>query len=111
MGFFLYLLPKQKVMKLKFIALASLVALIYSCGSTKKVSPGNEVAKPTVVVLSPTQQEGKVLFENNCAKCHRLYGAKEYSAQEWTPILERMQKKAHLTDQDREKIYGYVTMN
>jgi mono/diheme cytochrome c family protein len=97
-------------MKLKFIALALLAVVLYSCGTSKKVTPIEET-KPATVVLNTVQQEGKDLFENNCAKCHRLYGAKEYSAQEWTPILARMQKKARLTDEDRDKIYSYVTMN
>ena len=50
-------------------------------------------------------------YENNCAKCHKLYNAKDYTAEQWKPILVSMQKKAKITDQEREKIYTYLTMN
>ena len=62
-------------------------------------------------VMTPELAEGKSLFENNCAKCHRLYDGKEFSAEEWKPIVARMQKKAHLDDIAGQKIYNYVTMN
>ena len=45
----------------------------------------------------------------NCAKCHSLYDAKDFTAQEWMPIVMRMQKKAKISDEQREKIYAYLT--
>ena len=104
-------------MNYKIIALAALAVIIYSCASKSSV-PTTEVKKtePTVStsevrVLSPELAEGKSMYENNCAKCHKLYDAKEFSAEEWKPIVARMQKKAHLEDFQGQKIYNYVTMN
>ena len=68
-------------------------------------------AATVATVMTPELAEGKSLFENNCAKCHRLYEGKEFSAEEWKPIVARMQKKAHLEDFQGQKIYNYVTMN
>lgn len=59
--------------------------------------------------LTPELAEGKSLFVNNCAKCHNLKNPNNYTTEEWTPILLRMQKKAKITDADREAIYNYVT--
>lgn len=106
-------------MKYKVLAWSVLAVIIYSCASkssvpTMEVKPtsaaleGNKPASATV--LTSELAEGKSLYENNCAKCHKLYDTKEFSAEEWKPIVARMQKKAHLEDFDGKKIYYYVTM-
>ena len=109
-------------MKYKVIALAVLAVIIYSCASKSSV-PTTEVKKtelnePTdkdkkgvATVMIPELAEGQNLYENNCAKCHKLYDAKDFSAEEWKPIVSRMQKKAHLDDLQGQKIYNYLTMN
>jgi len=112
-------------MKLKVFALAIVAILIYSCGSSKdapKVTVGAQ--KPDTVqvpekVASPNESptmstvvaEGKILYENKCAACHRLFSPSEYSKEDWPPILLRMQKKAHIEDADMAKINSYVYAN
>ncbi|HNP32603.1 MAG TPA: c-type cytochrome [Flavobacterium sp.] len=103
-------------MKYKIAALALAAVIIYSCKSSSTATATTE-AKPNVVattasptVLTPELMEGKSLYENNCAKCHRLYDTKEFSAEDWKPIVARMQKKAHLDDIAGQKIYNYVSM-
>jgi hypothetical protein len=95
-------------MKSKIIAVALLGMLIYSCASKPVTTSTPEVKN---VVLTAVQAEGKTIYENNCAKCHKLYDTKDFSATEWQPILLSMQKKAKLQDADREKIYAYITAN
>ncbi|MCF6128084.1 cytochrome c [Flavobacterium sp. AS60] len=104
-------------MKYKVLALSVLALIIYSCASKSSV-PTTEVKKtePTAevkiaTVMTPELAEGKSLYENNCAKCHKLYDPKDFSAEQWKPIVASMQKKAHLDDAAGQKIYNYVTMN
>ena len=105
-------------MKYKIIALAALAVIIYSCAAksspptaTAEVKPAPKAeVKNIATVMTPELAEGKNLYENNCAKCHKLYDTKEFSAEDWKPIVSRMQKKAHLDDLAGEKIYNYVTM-
>ncbi|QBZ99096.1 cytochrome c [Flavobacterium sangjuense] len=102
-------------MKYKVLALSVLAVIIYSCASKSSV-PTTEVKKtePTAsiaTVMTPELAEGKSLYENNCAKCHKLYDPKDFSAEAWKPIVASMQKKAHLDDVAGQKIYNYVTMN
>lgn len=115
-------------MKYKVLALAILAGIIYSCASKSnttvaanetKPAPAAEGNKPAsaivttpavATVMTPELAEGKELYDNNCAKCHRLYRADEFSAEEWKPIVTRMQKKAHLDDLQGQKIYNYITM-
>jgi cytochrome c5 len=104
-------------MKYKVMALALLSVIIYSCASKSNVptaevpkTPETKTAVAVATVLTPELAEGKALYENNCAKCHRLYDAKEFSAEDWKPIVVRMQKKAHLDDVQGQKIFNYVAM-
>lgn len=95
-------------MKLRIAAWAVIGMVLYSC-SPAKTAPAETPVPPKT--LSPELAEGKNLYENNCARCHKLYDRREYTAEQWTPILMRMQKKAKIGDAEREKIYKYLTMN
>ena len=98
-------------MKYKVITLAVLAIMIYSCASKSSV-PTTEVKKEEVKTSPMTSEltEGMYLYENNCAKCHKLYSPNDFNEEEWKPIVNRMQKKAHLTDLEGQKIYNYLTM-
>jgi mono/diheme cytochrome c family protein len=93
-------------MKIRIFAIALIGILIYSC-SPKTTPLPTEIKKDTSASLA----EGKSLYENNCAKCHKLYNPNDYNAQEWLPILESMQKKAKISDAEHDKIYAYLTAN
>lgn len=105
-------------MKLKITSLALLGILIYSCAPKvapppPPSTPSQEVVKAaeTTVAASNDIAEGKELYENNCAKCHKLYDPKDYSDQDWLPILEVMKKKAKISDAQHDKIYAYIISN
>ncbi len=111
-GIFLYLLFKTNNMKLKIISAALIGLVIYSC--SPKIAPQVAEARTEAVAdvkptLPPDIAEGKGIFENNCAKCHKLYDPKSYSRQNWIPILYDMQKKAHLSDAEIDKVLAYVS--
>lgn len=95
-------------MRYKVLALAFVAVLLYACSSKSNI-PTAEVPKEKV--LSPELAEGKSLYENSCGRCHQLYNAKDYSAEQWKPIVQSMQKKARLDDAQGLKIYNYLTMN
>jgi cytochrome c5 len=102
-------------MKQKITLLALLSVLIYSCSPSKSTTKPVEetvvvVAEPAKPILTEEILAGKTSYENNCAKCHKLYDTKQFTAEEWTPIMLRMQKKAHIDDAERDRIYAYVTM-
>lgn len=99
-------------MKSKFLFAATVLAIVYSC-SPKIVPAVSEPPPPPAPpkTLSAELAEGKTLYENNCAKCHRLYDRREFDAQQWRPILASMQPNAGITDEQREKIYNYLTMD
>ncbi len=94
-------------MNVKPVYLLAVVVML-GCGSTKKVM----IAQPeTKTVLSENALQGKTLYENNCVRCHRLYNASEFTAARWPSILDSMQKKAKITDQQKELINEYLAIN
>ncbi|MGC4041677.1 MAG: c-type cytochrome [Flavobacterium sp.] len=115
-------------MKLKMLSLAVLATVIYSCASKSNApvaanetrpAPAADGSKPAsavvtapvaATVMTPELAEGKELYDNNCAKCHRLYKSNEFTAEEWAPIVKRMAKKSHLDAIQEQKIYNYITM-
>jgi len=107
-------------MKTKILAVALFAIVLYSCGGSKSVPPPPPPL--TTTNKTPTVEdkqadsasdlaEGKSLYENNCAKCHDLYKPKDFNAEQWKPILLDMQKKAEISDEQREKIYNYIISN
>lgn len=103
-------------MRTKFIIGIFALAFAFGCTAKKAISPTKE---EVVVVVEPVKEklvitaevlvEGKSLYGMNCAKCHELFDAKSFTAAEWRPIVLRMQKEAKISDEQREKIYAYLT--
>jgi cytochrome c5 len=109
LGFFYICYSKELIMKSKIVAVAALAVVLFSCASKTvavQTAP-TEVAKTTV--LSPELVEGKNLYENSCARCHKLYAPTAYSKENWQPILTRMQVKAHLDDVKMASISNYIS--
>jgi len=99
-------------MKSKILILTAAVLFLVSCGTQKSAvattaAPVKETTK--AVTLAPELAEGKNLYENSCARCHKLYDAKKFTQEEWKPILTRMQKKAKLDDTQMASISNYIT--
>ncbi|CAD0005734.1 cytochrome c [Flavobacterium chungangense] len=97
-------------MKSKILTLAVLIILV-SCGAPKTaVAPPTPAVTETVKAteLTPELAEGKSLYENSCARCHKLYEPKKFTQEKWKPILERMQKKAKLDDVKMASVTNYI---
>ncbi len=95
-------------MKSKVLGLIAIAAVVYSC-ATKAVVQSTPIEEVKTVVLTAELAEGKHLYENNCAQCHKLFEPSSHSKEEWKPIVLRMQKKARIDDAQTASIYNYVT--
>ena len=92
------------------LILAGLALFVVSCGSKKAAPVASAQASETAkaVALTPELEAGKSLYENNCAKCHKLFEPKKFTKEEWTPILVKMGKKAKLDDTQMASITNYI---
>lgn len=97
-------------MKSKILGLLLMGAIVYSCASKPVVvaAPKEEVK---VVILTAELAEGKNLYENNCAQCHKLFEPTDFSKEQWKPIVARMQRKADLDEAQGARIYDYLISN
>jgi cytochrome c5 len=93
-------------MKKRIIFISILGLFLYAC-SPKVTAP----LVPIVKADLPTKEltEARTLYENTCARCHKLHKPSSRSKESWTPILTRMQKKAKITDEQTASIYSYLT--
>ncbi len=92
----------------KTVTILAIIVLSLSCSTPKEQVQTIPNSKPEVS-FSPVVDEGQFIYENNCAKCHDLYNPKDFNAEQWKPILLKMQKEAKISDEEREKIYAYLT--
>ena len=98
-------------MKLRILTVTAAALFLFSCGSKK--ASATPVAEATATEFGPTElapelAEGKNMYENNCAKCHKLFEPKKFTQEEWHPILVKMQKKAKLDDVQMASITNYI---
>ena len=52
--------------------------------------------------------EGRSIYMNKCGECHRLHRPSQYSVSEWRRNVDKMQKRAHITDTEKEMVYQYL---
>ncbi|HEX9981151.1 MAG TPA: cytochrome c [Flavobacterium sp.] len=104
-------------MRSKLILAAAIIsAFIYSCspkmtaGGSSKVAETKPEDQLVVHSIEETEKifEGAELFKNNCATCHKLYAPKDYTREQWQPIVKRMQRKARLDDVQGDNIYAFL---
>jgi cytochrome c5 len=85
------------------------IGLFYKCGSVSHIPA--TAATANTAVNRDTLINGKTLYGNNCQRCHRLYPPEAYNASEWRDNLNNMQRKAKISDAQKETIYKYLTAN
>lgn len=76
---------------------------------TEEAPVVKEIAAEKLEITAEVIAEGKNLYTTSCADCHSLYEKESFTAEQWKPIVLRMQQNTKLTDLQREKIYAYLT--
>jgi mono/diheme cytochrome c family protein len=90
------------------------VSVVVGCAPKKvvvieEVPVVKEITAEKLEITAEVIAEGKNLYTTSCADCHSLYEKESFTAEQWKPIVIRMQKNTKLTDLQREKIYAYLT--
>ncbi|MET3026669.1 cytochrome c [Flavobacterium sp. UW10123] len=95
-------------MKKTILSLMTVALFAVACGTKKTAVAATTAEAPKTVALTPELEAGKNLYDNNCAKCHKLFEPKKFTKEEWTPILVRMGKKAKLDETQMASITNYI---
>ena len=98
------------------IALCMPMALFTQCGdktvvAKTTVTPTDEVAEMKAKYTDQQKADGKLVFENNCGKCHDLHQPAEFTVARWDNILPKMCKKAKLTADQAALVRAWVISN
>jgi cytochrome c2 len=51
---------------------------------------------------------GNDLYENKCKRCHKLKDPAKYTMVQWPRLVNKMQKRAKITDQEKAIILTYL---
>ena len=94
----------------KVLGVISGMLILASCAPKKTAVEKNiPVVQNKIVGVDTAPTKGQNLYEATCASCHKLYEPSAFSAEEWKPIMVKMQKKAKISDAQAAEIYAYLT--
>jgi cytochrome c5 len=98
--------------KIITIVLVSLVVFACSHKTTSTVTKTETIVKTESATVSNAQYlEGKTVYEAKCGRCHKLYKPERGNMTQWTKWIDRMAPKAKLTDEEKQMVIRYVSVN
>ena len=102
----LFHLRSERIIVL-LVLLASV--FIYRCGTMLYIPAAPDAERAGVAL--DTLLQGRQLYIHHCGSCHTLYLPERYSAAEWNKNISEMQRKATISDAEKEIILKYLTSN
>jgi cytochrome c2 len=84
-----------------------LVVFLLISGDTIIAEYQNDSIKNRMAVDSI--KNGNELFVKKCARCHKLKDPAKYTKAQWPGLVNKMQKRAKITDEQKAFILSYLT--
>jgi mono/diheme cytochrome c family protein len=95
-------------MKKQIVILSIFAAgLFYACSGGLYEPSYSTVKEPGMANLGELKV-GRELYISHCKQCHGLHKPNKYSAEKWVTILDKMQPKAKIDNEQRRLIYSYL---
>jgi mono/diheme cytochrome c family protein len=82
------------------------VIILFCCGANLFAVKQNTTIKNKVPVDSI--KTGNELYMKNCASCHKLIDPAKYTKVQWPDFVNKMQKRAKITDAQKALIISYL---
>jgi hypothetical protein len=86
----------------KIVVIIVLGIIIYGCKSTLYM-PASKDATQQQQLLA-----GRSLYVAHCGSCHNLHFPSEFTTDEWKVKIGEMQKRAKITDEEKELVLKYL---
>jgi cytochrome c5 len=95
------------------ILLCVIALALSQCKTTHTTAkPAATAVKPAPTapppIPDPMIASGRNVFEANCNRCHAQPKPGDYNQPQWSDIMVRMSKKAHLSDTDTQAVLAYL---
>ena len=93
-----------------FGGLSVLLAIAACAGQIPRPTPPQQAwaAQRWPDATPAALEQGRSIYILKCAGCHTLRLPAVYSQERWPLILDKMQKRAKITDAEKESILQYV---
>lgn len=100
----------------KSFGVVVLILLIVSCATqvANTVAHLEPVPEKSEVLSSFSEEQlaqGELLFEQNCAECHKLKDPASRDPEQWNNVLKRMLPKTKLTYDESRLVRAYLVTN
>lgn len=97
-------------MKMKLSLLSLIFFALTSCGfNESKYYTPSEANSSKAQVSVEMLASGRAMYINACGECHKLYKPSRNNANSWKMYLNDMQERSGISDDDKRKIYLYLT--
>lgn len=97
---------------LTILSIAAMSVFMAQCTAKKTTtttkSPEEVVAEVKKNFTDADMEEGKVIFQSSCKKCHPIKEPETRTVEKWERVLPRMSKKANLDNEQSNKVRAYV---
>ena len=91
--------------EIKIVALVLLLVLC-SCSSPLYMPSKNNVANTADI---EELKSGRKIYVNKCGSCHTLRLPEKFTRTQWTEAMVKMQKKAKISDEEKQLILNYLS--
>ena len=92
-------------MKTKRLFSMAIVILLSTAGSVSAIKQSDTLKNRMPL---DSIANGKALYEKSCQRCHKLKDPAKYTAVQWPGLVNKMQKRAKITDVEKEIILTYL---
>lgn len=96
---------KMQIMK-TLIQLCLIAMMLYGCSAG--LNP-KDTAAVEAAFSKYEDSNGKAIFKEKCARCHRYRLPETRTAEKWPGIIDRMAKKAKLNEDQKAAVLAFVT--
>lgn len=91
-----------------FVVIGPIVACAPKLITPVPINEEVSEAQESVPAMDVIASAGKLIFNNDCTKCHSLKVIDDYTKQQWTGILTKMTKMAKLDETQKNQVTQYV---
>ena len=99
----------------KLIIITVLSLIVFACShKTSNTITKTEVVKEKTESATVSNAQfiaGKTVYEAKCGRCHKLHEPNRGNMAQWTIWIDRMAPKAKLTDEEKQQVTDYVSVN
>jgi len=103
---------KAKNVMILQAAVAMVIMALSGCSKSGTDTSALYVPKSSDVTATATLQElqqGRVLYIDNCGKCHGFYNPDGFTPTQWRSVLSSMAPKTSMTGSEVNLVTKYVT--